>query len=99
MGIGKLRFDKTYLSKAVKEFEAKVIGRMDEVGKQAVQYAIEHGEYHNVTGRLRHSNEYEVTHDRLRLYNTAPYAEDVQNRGLDVLNGAALFAEEELRKR
>ena len=99
MGIGRLRYNKMNLSRAVKDFEAKVINRMDEVGKLAVQYAIEHGEYHDVTGRLRHSNYYDVTHNRLRLYNTAPYADEVQNRGLDVLNGAALFAEEELRKK
>lgn len=94
----KAKFDRQAFEKAVDDFRAAVRKRMDDVGKQAVEYAIEHGEYHNVTGRLRRSNGYEVSDKGLRVLNTAPYAEDVQNRGLDVIGGAALFAQYELQK-
>lgn len=94
----KVTIDDKAVQKAFDDFRNAVKKRMDEVGKQAVEYAIEHGDYHNVTGRLRQSNGYEVSDKGLRVFNTAPYAEDVQNRGYDVINGAALFAQYELQK-
>jgi hypothetical protein len=90
--------DTSAISKALNDFENGVKATLQDVGKRAVEFAVEHGEYHNVTGRLRRSNKYEVTRNGLRIYNDAPYAEEVQNRGLDVINGAALYAESELSK-
>lgn len=95
----KVRVDTKELDRAVEQFERQIKEKMAEVGEKAVQYAVEHGEYHDVTGRLRRSNHYEVTDKGLRIYNDAPYAAEVQNRGLDVINGAALFAQYELNKR
>lgn len=94
----KVKTDAGAISKALDDFEKGMKATLQEVGKRAVEYAVENGEYHNVTGRLRRSNKYEVTRNGLRIYNDAPYAEEVQNRGLDVINGAALYAESELDK-
>ena len=94
----RLKADTTAIDKAFQDFEDGIKAALHDVGERAVQYAVEHGEYHDRTGRLRRSNRYEVTEKGLRIYNTAPYAEDVQNRGLDVINGAALYAESELEK-
>lgn len=75
------------------EVEAKVRGRLDEVGRKAVEIAKETGTYHDVTGRLRSSNKYRIENGRdLVLYNDAPYAEDVEARGKVVLTTAALEA-------
>lgn len=92
------KVDLNAIDKAWADFENGIKNAMKEVGERAVEYAVENGEYHNVTGRLRRSNKYELTEKGLRIYNTAPYAEEVQNRGLDVINGAALFAQSELEK-
>ena len=94
----KVKADTSALNKALDDFEKGMKAKLQEIGQRAVEYAVEHGEYHNVTGRLRRSNKYEVTRNGLRIYNDAPYAEEVQNRGLDVINGAALYAESELDK-
>lgn len=76
------------------EVDSKIRGRLDEVGKRAVEIAKETGTYHDVTGRLRSSNKYRVVDGRdLVLYNDAPYAEDVEARGEVVLTTAALEAE------
>lgn len=95
----KMKFDAKRVNKILDEYEQKVLERMEEVGKKAVKFAEQNGEYHNVTGRLRRSNHYEIHNGGLRLYNDAPYALDVQSRGLDVINGAALFAVHELMKK
>jgi len=92
------RVDTSAIDKALQDFEDGFKNALHEVGERAVQYAVEHGEYRDVTGRLRRSNKYEVTKKGLRIYNDAPYAEEVQNRGLDVINGAAMYAESELEK-
>lgn len=76
------------------EVDSKIRGRLDEVGKKAVEIAKETGTYHDVTGRLRSSNKFRVVNGRdLVLYNDAPYAEDVEARGEIVLTTAALEAE------
>lgn len=76
------------------EVDSKIRGRLDEVGKKAVEIAKETGTYHDVTGRLRSSNKFRVENGRdLVLYNDAPYAEDVEARGEIVLTTAALEAE------
>lgn len=94
----KFKADNQSVRKAMNDFENGIQAALNEVGKRAVKYAVEHGEYRDVTGRLRRSNGYEVKRNGLRIYNTAPYAGDVQNRGLDVINGAAMYAESELEK-
>lgn len=71
---------------------------MEAVGKQAVDYAVANGDYRDVTGRLRASNEYEVTDEGLILRNTAPYAAEKEAEGKDVIGGAALFAESALKQ-
>lgn len=79
------------------EVDSKIRGRLDEVGRKAVEIAKETGTYHDVTGRLRDSNKYRVENGRdLILYNDAPYAEDVEARGKVVLSTAALEAEKML---
>lgn len=81
------------------EVDAKIRGRLDEVGREAVEIAKETGTYHDVTGRLRNSNRYRVENGRdLILYNDAPYAEDVEARGKVVLSTAALEAERMLNE-
>lgn len=79
----------------IDEIKSEVRERMRQVGEAAVEYAAEHGSYHDVTGRLRASNRYEVTDNGLELYNEMDYAAEVETRA-EVLSGAALFAESEL---
>lgn len=69
-----------------------------QVGREAVTYAVENGDYHNVTGRLRASNRYRVCADGLELYNDTPYAAEVESRGYEVIGGAALVAEQRLKE-
>ena len=81
----------------VKEVEEKV-------GKEAVDYAVQHGSYQNRTGTLRKSNKYSVTDEGLELRNDAKspegynYASNVESKGYEVLSGAALFAEKRLKE-
>ena len=80
------------------EFEREMLQAMSSVGEEAVEYAKEHGTYHDVTGNLRRSNRYEASKEGLRIYNTASYAESVEQRGHDVISGAALYAEKRLKE-
>ena len=81
----------------VKEVEEKV-------GKEAVEYAVQHGSYQNRTGTLRKSNKYSVSDEGLELKNDAKspegynYASNVESKGYEVLSGAALFAEKRLKE-
>ena len=81
----------------VKEVEEKV-------GKEAVDYAVQHGNYTDRTGTLRKSNKYSVTDEGLELKNDAAnpegynYASNVESKGYEVLSGAALFAEKRLKE-
>lgn len=86
------------LSSLMEELEQEIIDIMDSVGKESVEYAVEHGSYQNRTGRLRSSNKYDVDKSGLTLYNDAPYAEAVEQKGYEVLSGAALFAEKKLKE-
>lgn len=70
-----------------------------EVGENAVQYAIDNGNYRDRTGKLRRSNKYNVTYEGLELTNEAKYASTVESKGYDVLSGAALEAEKQLKSR
>lgn len=91
-------YDLSRLRRFVDSIPRKVREVERRVGKAAVDYAVEHGSYHDVTGRLRASNRFEADSDGLKLYNTAPYAEDIEASGKEVLSGAALFAERMLRE-
>lgn len=93
------KFDARKARRMVSGIKSHVRARAKEVGEEAVQYAVENGTYRDVTGRLRRSNHYEVDQNgNLTLYNDAPYADDVESRGHDVISGAALYAESQLRK-
>jgi hypothetical protein len=70
-----------------------------EVGAEAVQHAIGHGNYQDRTGRLRKSNSYEVDDEGLGLKNDAEYASFVESKGFDVLSDAVLEAEKRLKER
>jgi DNA-binding transcriptional MerR regulator len=76
-----------------KELEDEIDRVVDSVGQESVGYAVEHGTYQNRTYKLRSSNKYKVEPDGLLLYNDAEYASNVEQKGYDVLSGAALFAE------
>lgn len=79
--------------------DSQIRSRVEAVGREAVDYAVQNGTYRDVTGNLRASNHYEVDDDgNLRLYNSAPYASEVSARGHDVIEGAALFAEARLKE-
>lgn len=80
------------------EAESSIEERLEKVGEEAVAYAKENGTYQNRTGNLRRSNKYEVEEDGLLLLNDAHYASNVEQKGYDVLSGAALFAERRLRE-
>lgn len=83
---------------AMREMKRKVRSVMSQVGREAVDYAVEHGSYHDVTGHLRSSNKAEVEGDKLKVYNDAEYAAEVEARGYEVVSGAALFAEKRLKE-
>lgn len=72
---------------------------LEEVGQAAVDYNIENGDYHNVTGNLRRSNFYEVTEGGLVVGNSAEYASDVEARGRMVASGGILLAQQLLEER
>ena len=86
------------LSAMVQDIEDSVLNGMKSVGEEAVEYAKQNGNYQNRTGLLRRSNKYKADNSGLLLYNDAPYAEDVEKKGYDVLSGAALFAEKRLKE-
>lgn len=88
------------VAKAFDDFNRKVREEVEKTGKEAVNYAIENGSYHDVTGHLRASNRYEVKQNNsLVLVNDADYASDIEARGDDVLSGAYLFAEQQLKSK
>lgn len=88
----------TGLDSFMRELEQEIEDVMDSVGRESVEYAIEHGSYQNRTYKLRSSNRYKVEPDGLLLQNDAEYASDVEQKGYDVLSGAALFAEKRLKE-
>lgn len=86
------------LESVLDELEGEIKRVMDSVGREAVEYAVEHGSYQDRTGNLRRSNRYKVEHDGLLLQNDAEYASYVEQNGYDVLSGAALHAEKRLKE-
>ena len=86
------------LSSLADELEREIEEIIDSVGQEAVAYAVAYGSYKNRTGNLRRSNKYKVERDGLLLHNDAEYASHVEQRGYDVLSGAALYAEKRLKE-
>lgn len=78
--------------------EWEIEKKMIDVGADSVEYAKEHGNYRDVTGKLRNSNDYDVDREGLTLMNKCEYASDVEARGYDVLGSASLYAEKRLKK-
>ncbi len=91
-------FDFSDVERAFDSFEADLISVERKVGREAVDYAREHGDYRDVTGRLHRSTRFQADALGLTIYSEAPYASDVEARGKDVISGAALFAEQRLRE-
>ena len=67
------------------------------IGKEAVEYAHQTGDYQNHTGTLREGNQFLID-EGLILKNETSYACFVEAKGFDVLSGAALYAEKRLRE-
>lgn len=85
--------------------EWEVQKEMIDAGAEAVEYAKANGNYQDHTGTLRRSNKYDVDERTLTLYNDAEspggynYASNVEAKGFDVLSGAALYAERQLKEK
>lgn len=93
-----VKFDFSDVDSFLGQGYAEVKAVEKKVGKEAVNYAIEHGSYQNRTGTLRKSNKYSVEDDGLVIRNDAEYASYVESRGYEVSTGAALFAERRLKE-
>lgn len=93
-----VKFDFSDVDSFFDQGYAEVKAVEEKVGKEAVNYAIEHGSYQNRTGTLRKSNKYSVEDDGLVIRNDAEYASYVESRGYEVSTGAALFAERRLKE-
>ena len=93
-----VKFDFSDVDRFFQQGYSEVKAVEEKVGKEAVNYAIEHGSYQNRTGTLRKSNKYSVEDDGLVIRNDAEYASYVESKGYEVLTGAALFAERRLKE-
>lgn len=93
-----VKFDFSDVDSFLGQGYAEVKAVEEKVGKEAVNYAIEHGSYQNRTGTLRKSNKYSVEDDGLVIRNDVEYASYVESRGYEVSTGAALFAERRLNE-
>lgn len=76
-----------------------VKAEMAVVGEEYVSEAQQEGNYHNVTGRLRAGNYFQVEDDGLELGNREDYASNVEARGYEVSSVFALRAEAKLKER
>lgn len=94
-----VEFDFSDVDNAFNQLNEEVKSAMTEAGKIGVAYAKEHGNYQDITGTLRKSNTYEVEADGLVLKNEAEYASYVEAKGFEVLSGAALEIEKNLKER
>lgn len=90
---------KNELREQLEALKSKAEERIREIGQSAVEVARQNGTYHDVTGNLRRSNGFEYSNGTARLYNSAPYAEEVSARGHDVLDSATAYLQEELSKK
>lgn len=87
------------VNRAFNRFNRQVRNKVEQVGQAAVDYAVEHGDYHDVTGKCRASNHYEVdANNNLHLSNDCGYADELEANGKDVIGNAALFAEQQLKE-
>lgn len=93
-----VKYDFSDVATALNQFQSDVVAQIDKVGKEAVDYAVANGNYHDCTGNLRRSNKYTADAGGLELTNTAEYASNVEARGYDVIGGAALYAEQQLKE-
>ena len=91
-------FDLSDIDNALESFESDLKREMEEVGKSAVAYAADRGNYQDRTGELRKSNAYEVLSDGLVLSNSKEYASYVESKGFEVLTGAVIEAQSKLEK-
>lgn len=83
--------------------ERDLVKAMKDIGQEAVDYAVVHGNYENQSGLLRSSNKYKADKDGLTIYNDAEnngfyYAESVEQKGYEVISGAFLQAEKRLKE-
>lgn len=75
------------------------------IGEDGVEYAKQHGNYRDKTGRLRSSNKVAIEDDTVILTNDAKspegvhYASFVESKGYDVLGKAALYVEKKLKEK
>ena len=83
---------------AISRFQRQVRKKMEEVGEEAVEFAVKNGNYQDRTGHLRSSNKAKATDKRLEVFNDAEYAAYVEAKGYDVVSGAALYAEQRLKE-
>lgn len=77
-------------------FRKEVAAEFDRVGQEAVEIAKASTAYHDVTGHLRASNEYEAHETELIIRNTADYASQVEARCGNVTADAVLYAKNAL---
>lgn len=102
--MGRVGFDFSDIDSFFEQGENEIKEVEEKVGKEAVEYAVQHGSYQNRTGTLRKSNKYSVSDEGLELKNDAKspegynYASNVESKGYEVLSGAALFAEKRLKE-
>lgn len=92
------KVDLSDIEAAVKAYREAIKAELEKIGKDAVEHAVENGNYQDRTGRLRASNKYAATDSSLDVYNDAPYAAEVEARGYDVISGAALVAEQRAKE-
>lgn len=93
------KFDFSDVDKSLRKFDRDVHSAVAKVGQEAVDYAVEHGNYQDRTGNLRRSNTFEVDGNKnLEIRNEAEYASYVESKGFEVVSGAALYAESRLKE-
>lgn len=93
-----VEFDFSDVDQFFKDGEKEVVGVIDNVKDEAVQYAKDNGNYQDHSGNLRKSNKGEADKTGLTLENETEYASYVEARGYEVLESAALFAEKRLKE-
>lgn len=93
-----IKFDISDIEEKLDDIEDIVEERMEQRAKEAVKVAKETGNYHDVTGRLRASNGYKIDENGVTLVNSAPYADEVEARGKNVLSSAILYLHDKLKE-
>lgn len=93
-----VKWDLSGLKGLEKQARKQMREKFERVGREAVEYAKQNGNYHDRTGHLRASNTYHASETRLVIENTASYASKVESRGYDVISGAILDAMHKLEQ-